>query len=225
MNFNVSFKLNQNIYLKDPESTDLGKQIVKQGIDLIYSIGFENFTFKKLAIEMQTTEASIYRYFENKHKLLLYIFNWYWNYVSFLLEYKLQNVEDAHKKLQVFIDLLSSELPQLDGQFEYNKKFLNHIIIHESSKVYLIKDIHEFNKDDVFRPYKELCKCISEIILECNPNYKFPHSLSSTLIETAHHQQFFASHLPSLTDVSNIAPDQYVKLFLNNLIESVIYKN
>lgn len=221
MNFNVSFKLNQHIYIKDPDSSELGKQIIKKGIDLIYDIGFESFTFKKLAIEMQTTEASIYRYFENKHKLLLYIFNWYWNYLSFLLEYKLQNVENSNKKLQIVIDLLSSELPTLDGEFEYNKKFLNHIVIHESSKVYLIKEINEINKEDVFRPYKELCKCISNIILECNPNYKFPHSLSSTLIETAHHQQFFASHLPSLTDISNISKENYVKEFLEDLTKKI----
>lgn len=221
MNFNVSFKLNQHIYIKDPDSSELGKQIIKKGIDLIYDIGFESFTFKKLAIEMQTTEASIYRYFENKHKLLLYIFNWYWNYLTFLLEYKLQNVENSNKKLQIVIDLLSSELPTLDGEFEYNKKFLNHIVIHESSKVYLIKEINEINKEDVFRPYKELCKCISNIILECNPNYKFAHSLSSTLIETAHHQQFFASHLPSLTDISNISKENYVKEFLEDLTKKI----
>jgi AcrR family transcriptional regulator len=223
MNFNVSFKLNQHIYLKDPESTELGKQIVKQGIELIYNIGFEQFNFKKLALEIQTTEATIYRYFENKHKLLLYIFNWYWNYISFLLEYKLQNVTDPKTKLDVILDLLTQDLPKNEGQFEYNKFMLNQIVINESSKVYLIKDVEAFNKDDVFRPYKELCKKVAEILLECNPNYLYSKSMSSTLIETAHHQHFFATHLPSLTDVADNKSKIYVRLFLNDMIQSVVF--
>jgi AcrR family transcriptional regulator len=223
MNFNVSFKLNQHIYLKDPESTELGRQIVKQGIELIYNIGFEQFNFKKLALEIQTTEATIYRYFENKHKLLLYIFNWYWNYISFLLEYKLQNVTDPKTKLDVILDLLTQDLPKNEGQFEYNKFMLNQIVINESSKVYLIKDVEAFNKDDVFRPYKELCKKVAEILLECNPNYLYSKSMSSTLIETAHHQHFFATHLPSLTDVADNQSKIYVRLFLNDMIQSVVF--
>jgi AcrR family transcriptional regulator len=223
MNFNVSFKLNQHIYLKDPESTELGRQIVKQGIELIYNIGFEQFNFKKLALEIQTTEATIYRYFENKHKLLLYIFNWYWNYISFLLEYKLQNVTDPKTKLDVILDLLTQDLPKNEGQFEYNKFMLNQIVINESSKVYLIKDVEAFNKDDVFRPYKELCKKVAEILLECNPNYQYSKSMSSTLIETAHHQHFFATHLPSLTDVADNQSKIYVRLFLNDMIQSVVF--
>ena len=223
MNFNVSFKLNQHIYLKDPESTELGRQIVKQGIELIYNIGFEQFNFKKLALEIQTTEATIYRYFENKHKLLLYIFNWYWNYISFLLEYKLQNVTDPKTKLDVILDLLTQDLPKNEGQFEYNKFMLNQIVINESSKVYLIKEVEEFNKDDVFRPYKELCKKVAKILLECNPNYQFSKSMSSTLIETAHHQHFFATHLPSLTDVADNQSKIYVRLFLNDMIQSIVF--
>ena len=63
MDFQVSFKVNEKLYLRDPESSDLAKMIVKSSIDLIYEIGFEQFTFKKLALEIQTTEASVYRYF------------------------------------------------------------------------------------------------------------------------------------------------------------------
>ena len=34
------------IYLKDPETSDLGKRIVEHSILLIHEIGFDNFTFK-----------------------------------------------------------------------------------------------------------------------------------------------------------------------------------
>ena len=78
MDYSLSFRVNEKIYVRDPEGTELGRQMVKRAIDLIYDLGFEAFTFKKLALQMNTTEATIYRYFENKHRLLLYIISWYW---------------------------------------------------------------------------------------------------------------------------------------------------
>jgi hypothetical protein len=135
----------------------------------------------------------------------------------------LQNVTDPKTKLDVILDLLTQDLPKNEGQFEYNKFMLNQIVINESSKVYLIKDVEAFNKDDVFRPYKELCKKVAEILLECNPNYQYSKSMSSTLIETAHHQHFFATHLPSLTDVADNQSKIYVRLFLNDMIQSVVF--
>ena len=62
MDFKLSFKVNEAVYLRDPEASELGKLIIKHSIDLIYNLGFESFTFKKLAVEMGTTEASVYRY-------------------------------------------------------------------------------------------------------------------------------------------------------------------
>ena len=89
MNFQLKFKINEKLFIRNPEGSELGNQIVKKAIDLIYNLGFEQFTFKKLAVEMNSTEATIYRYFENKHRLLLYILNWYWCYMEFLLMMKL----------------------------------------------------------------------------------------------------------------------------------------
>ena len=42
---------------------------------------------------------------------------------------------------------------------------------------------------------------ISDIVLEINPDYAFPHMLISTVIEGAHHQRYFSKHLPALTNV------------------------
>jgi Asp-tRNA(Asn)/Glu-tRNA(Gln) amidotransferase B subunit len=118
---------------------------VKKSIDLINEIGFEAFTFKKLAIEVNTTEASVYRYFENKHRLLLYIISWYWHYIDYLIDYNLKNVVDDKQKLILIIQLLSRELPESTGGLDYNKKILHQIVVAESSKVYLIKDVSEIN--------------------------------------------------------------------------------
>jgi hypothetical protein len=222
MDFQLSFKVNEHIYLRDPESSELGKQIVKNAIDLIYELGFEHFTFKKLATKMSKTEASIYRYFENKHRLLLYILNWYWSYMEFLVDFTIQNIQDPKEKLIKIITLFTQSLPESLGQLDYNKSYLNQIVLSESSKVYLIKEVKEINSYQVFKPYKDLCNKISEVMLSLNPTYAYSRSLSSTLIETAHSQQYFSKNLPRLTDVSNTKEEEFVFNFLSQLVFSAL---
>jgi AcrR family transcriptional regulator len=218
MDYSLSFKVNEKIYLRDPEGTELGKQIVKNAIDLIYQLGFEHFTFKKLAKEMNTTEATIYRYFENKHRLLLYILNWYWSYLEYIVVFQLQPLANPKAKLEKLIELLTHTLPDSAGQNEYNKNYLHQIVITESSKVYLVKEVKEINENEVFKPYKDLCARISDLITAYNPNYPYPHSLSSTLIETAHSQLFFSKHLPKLTDAGKKDQVGFVEAFLKDLL-------
>lgn len=222
MDFQLKFEINDKIFLRNPESSEVGKQIVKKGIDLIYELGFEQFTFKKLAHEINSTEATIYRYFENKHRLLLYILNWYWNYMEFLVTFRIQNMKDAREQLKIIIQLITSDTSGNPGQFEYNISYLNQIVIAESSKVYLTKEVSEINKNEVFKPYKELCARIAEVISSYNPDYKFPRSLSTTLIETSHDQQFFCLNLPRLTDVKTVKKSNYTALFLEDLMFKVL---
>lgn len=222
MDYKITFKVNNKIYLRDPESTELGRKIIKNAIDLISELGFEAFTFKKLALEINTTEATIYRYFENKHRLLLYILNWYWSYLEFLLEFKLQGITDNKEKLTTIIQLLTHELPESSGQLDYNKKYLHQIVITESSKVYLVKEVNEINRNHVFKPYKDLCAKIADVISAYNPKYKYPKTLSSTLVETSHFQQYFGNYLPNLTDNGNHDDEEFVAHFLDNLLFKVL---
>ncbi|RKR83547.1 TetR family transcriptional regulator [Mucilaginibacter gracilis] len=222
MEFQVKFAINEKIFLRNPETSEVGKLMVKKAIDLIYELGFEQFTFKKLATEISSTEATIYRYFENKHRLLLYILNWYWCYMEFLVTFKLENVTDKKEQLKIIVKLLTHEFAQSANQFDYNKKYLNQIVISESSKVYLVKDVAEINKDEVFKPYKDLCAKIAEVITSYNPAYKFPRSLSTTLIETSHHQQFFSVNLPKLTDISPGEQPDFTTRFIEDLLFHVL---
>ncbi len=222
LDLQLSFKVNDWLYLKDPESSETGKQIVKAAIDLISDLGFEQFTIKKLSLEVECTEATIYRYFENKHRLLLYIVNWYWCYMEFLLVFRLQNVTDNKEKLRTILNLLTHELPESTGKSDYNKKFLNQIVIAESSKAYLVKDVAEINKNEVFKPYKDLCAHIAAVISAYNPRYQYPKSLSSTLMETSHSQQFFSKYLPGLTDVGRKKNTEFAHRFLDDLLFKVL---
>jgi AcrR family transcriptional regulator len=222
MDYQLTFKVNEHIYLRDPESSELGKQIVKNAIDLIQELGFEHFTFKKLALKMSTTEASIYRYFENKHRLLLYILNWYWSYMEFLVDFTVQNIENPKEKLTLIINLFTQALPESSSLLDYNKSFLNQIVLSESSKVYLVKEVKEINSFQVFKPYKDLCNKIAEVMLSLNPTYAYSRSLSSTLIETAHSQQYFSKNLSRLTDISSDKDEKFVFNFLSQIVFSAL---
>ena len=79
---NIQIQVQDSLYVKDPQSSDLGKKIIKGSIELICELGFEQFTFKKLATKISSTEASVYRYFESKNKVLLYLSNWYWSWLE-----------------------------------------------------------------------------------------------------------------------------------------------
>lgn len=222
MEFQVNFRLNESIYKKDPETSEVGRQIVRHSIDLIFELGLEQFTFKKLAADIGTTEATIYRYFENKHRILLYILNWYWSYMEFLVVFRLQNVTSTREKLKIILELLTADLPESSGLNDYNKKSLNQIVIAESSKAYLTKEVSEINKNQVFKPYKDLCAKISEVIHEYSPKYKFPKSLSTTIIEAAHQQQFFSSNLPRLTDNAEQQSAGFTRRFIEDLLFKVL---
>jgi hypothetical protein len=130
----------------------------------------------------------------------------------------LQPLANPKAKLEKLIELLTHTLPDSAGQNEYNKNYLHQIVITESSKVYLVKEVKEINENEVFKPYKDLCGRISDLITAYNSNYPYPHSLSSTLIETAHSQLFFSKHLPKLTDAGKKNQVGFVEAFLKDLL-------
>lgn len=216
----IQFALNDKLYLKDPQSSDLGKNILKESIRLIAELGFEAFTFKKLAAEIGSTEASVYRYFESKHKVLLYLSAWYWNWMEYRLHFRLANISSAQERLQIAIRTLTEEVTQ-DNLFEHiDEVKLHHIIIGEASKTYLTKDVDMENKDGVFLAYKRLVQNVCDIIIEIEPVYKYPHMLISTVIEGAHIQRFFAAHLPRLTD--SLKGEDSVSTFYEHLVLSAV---
>jgi hypothetical protein len=101
-------------------------------------------------------------------------------------------------------------------------KHLHQIVITESSKAYLVKDVAEINKEQLFKPYKDLCKVIANLIQQYKPTYKFPHSLSSSLIEMANHHQFFAQNMPRLTDCDGENKNLTTADYLDDLVNKVL---
>jgi AcrR family transcriptional regulator len=218
MNFEINFQLSPKLYLKNPEDSELGKNIVSQGIAMIYKIGYEKFTFKKLAVEIPTTEATIYRYFENKHKFLVYIVDIYWSAIAFYINYSIQNIQDPVEKLKIVVDLLVWEDNQEILISNYDLKKLFYIMVEEGSKTYLSKDIEELNRDMIYKPYKDLNKLIANIILEKKPSYEFSDSMASLLIEGSHSQYFFMNHLPRLSSFSTKKDPKDLERFLLEMV-------
>ena len=222
MDINLTIHLNQKLYLRNPEDSELGRKMLHHSIMLIEQIGFESFTFKKLAQEVGTTEASIYRYFINKHRLLLYLVDWYWSWQEFRLIRETRNVSDPKECIRTAIKLLSTKVEDDLSTGHINEKSLHHIVMAEGAKSWLTKHVESDNKDNLFQPYKDLCKRIAGYISACNATYPFPFSLSSTLIEMAHSQYFYMHHLPSLTDFGKTKKEADLIRFLEQLVFSAL---
>jgi len=223
MSFGIQVKMNDKLYLRDPELSDLGRRILTHAIILIQKDGFEAFTFKKLAQMIGTTEAGIYRYFENKHRLLVYLIAWYWSWLQFNVIFQIQNIQSAELKIKRIISILVLNYDIRLGDELIDIKLLHEVAVSESSKSYLTKHVNDDNKDQLFKPYKDLCAMISEVIIEYNPKYPYSRSLASTLIEMAHFQDFFMHHLPSLTNFEKSNKESLIK-FLEHFVFSCIKK-
>jgi AcrR family transcriptional regulator len=222
MDLYLKFKMNEKLFLRNPEETELGKKIIQYSVVLIDEIGFEAFTFKKLAKEINTTEAGIYRYFENKHRLLLYIVDWYWSWQEYRLLYQTKNVKSAETKIRKAIHLLSERVADDIATSYMNEELLYKIVMSEGAKSYLTKHVSQDNKLKLFKPYKDLCARIADFITEYNPKYKYPHSLATTIIEMAHSQQFYMQNLPSLTDFGSAKDESKLVAFLEGIVFSSI---
>ena len=172
MELSLKIKMNEKLFLRNPEETELGRKIIQHSITLIHKIGFEAFTFKKLAEEITTTEAGIYRYFENKHRLLIYIVDWYWNWQEYCLIFHSINIKNPETKIKKAIQLLSVHVEDDMTTDHINEKLLYEIVMCEGAKSFLTKHVTEDNKAKLFKPFKDLCARIAGFIKEYNPKYK-----------------------------------------------------
>ena len=219
----IKLSIPNSAFLKDPQDTKLGILIIQNSIELIDEIGFEAFTFKKLAAKIESTEATVYRYFENKHKLLLYIYSWYWVWMEYRITTETSTLSSPKQKLITGLTMLIARF-QEDSKFPFvNEVKLRQIVEQEGIKSILTKKVDSVNKTGVFDNYKNLVKLLSNWILEINPQYTYPNMLITTVIEGAHLQHFFSDHLPRLT--SNTNANDTAKEFFLEMIEKLIKVN
>lgn len=219
----LTFKFNEKLFLRDPQETELGRKIIQHGIELIDRLGFEQFTFRKLAEEIGSAEASLYRYFENKHRLLTYLAAWYWYWTDYRMDLMTHPTQTSEEKLRWCLRVLTEE-KRNDHAFGFvDEEALYRIILTEQDKTWLTKWVDEDNRSGFFGGYKSICKKMAGLILQCNPRYPYPNSLVSTIMMTSLQQVFYSEHLPSLTNVKNSNHNELYD-FVEQLVFSAIKK-
>ena len=204
--------INDKLYIKDPESSSLGKKIIEESILLIDEMGFESFTFKKLGVRINSNESSIYRYFENKHKLLLYLASWYWGWMEYKMVFATNGISDPIQKLDRAIEILTQSVEEDNAFSHINEVILNRIIVNEYSKSYLVKEVSQENKEGYFIIYKRLVCRLSEMIADVDASYPYSKSLASSVLEGSLHQYFLQEHFPVLTNCNTtVTPTKFFK--------------
>ena len=216
---NITILVNDKLYVKNPETSELGKKIIEQSIILIDEMGFENFTFKKLGERIGSNESSIYRYFESKHKLMLYLSSWYWGWIEYKLVFATNNIHNPFEKLRKGIQIVTEKVEDDSTTLHINEAILNKIIIGEFTKTILTKEVDEENKEGFFLVYKRVINRMVEMITEVSPKYAFSKSLASSIVEGALHQHFLRIHLKTITNCNDtISPTD----FYLNLVEQTL---
>lgn len=219
----LKIQVHAAVYIKDPETTDLGRKILKESIILIDEIGFDHFTFKKLGEKIGSNESSIYRYFENKHRLLMYLSSWYWSWIECKLVLTTNNIADPVDKLMKAITVVTEKIEDDLNTNYINESILNQIIITEFTKTFLTKQIDQEIREGFFTVYNRVINRIIEMLVVLVPDYPYAKSFVSDMVEGSLHQYFLSIHIKTITDCSaEVSPTDYYIDLTKRLLKSTI---
>lgn len=220
-----SFSLNTDLYLRDPLSSDTGKRILEKAAPLLVEMGLEAFTAKKLAEAAGLTEATVYKYFANKQKLLQYYFQLYWTWLEQQIKV-FTAVEDDPKIRLLRTAKILSDMPEVAADpGMVSKETLRMLVVNEGVKAFHHAHVDADNEKKLFAPYKSITKLIANMILEVDPKEPFPFSMATTFIEMAHSLEFYKDHMPALTDFSQTDKQTNLTDFLVHFINIFIEKS
>jgi AcrR family transcriptional regulator len=164
--------------------------------------GFDAFTLKRLAHNLQTTESSVYRYFDNKHRLLVYHIKSYWEWLNEQVNIQCYNNKlHGRKALETTFEIMC--FPQANNWPREGVSYdcMHKILTHQSVKAYFSSYVDLENKDGAHQALKALVHIMSGWLREEVPDFEFPKSLINTLLTSVMMQPFYAEHLPSLTEL------------------------
>ncbi|MBP8074150.1 MAG: TetR/AcrR family transcriptional regulator, partial [Bacteroidia bacterium] len=166
-----------------------------------------------------------YRYFENKHKLLVYLVAWYWAWLDYTIDYQIHNIEDPRRRLRLAIEALANANIEDPLTAHINEASLHRIVIAESSKAFLTKSVDGEREQGLFEGYVQLVDKLAGIIAAVNPDFEYPKALAVTVIEGSRKQLFFAVHIPTVTEISAPAAlQEQLSDFLEMLILKTLQK-
>ena len=191
----IHININPNLYAKDPQTTGLGRKIIVQSVLIMDEIGLEQFTFRKLAQKIDSTESSIYRYFENKHQLFVYLLNWYWEWIMARIEFNTMNIDTPEKRLRIVLDVIVNNANKHMNMEFLDEDALVRVVVREGAKGYHHKMVEANNQEGFFLAYKRLSEKIAAILLEINPTFPYPRAISTILIDAAQNNIFNAKNI------------------------------
>lgn len=201
MDVSINPRINSDIFLKNPMDSDLGKKIISSSVKMIDEVGFEKFNFKKLGSEIGSTEASIYRYFSNKHRVLIYMSAWYWEFLLYQIDVKTKEINDPKKKLELAINTLVN-IPSMAQKYSYlDMTMLQRIITEQFYKIVRTKKISVQNESGFFESYKRLCSALASLFNEIDGSFKYPMTMATAVVEMSINNTYCCSNLPSLTEI------------------------
>lgn len=188
-------------------------------------LGLEGFTARKLAERAHTTEATVYKYFKNKHRLLQYYFQLYWMWLEQQVKVFTAVLEAPEQRLIKALEVIC-EIPDVAADpGEVSKDTLRALVKSEGAKAYYHVQVDRDNALRLFSPYKQLVSFLADRIVEVRPQEPYPRSLATTLVEMAHSLDFYSHHLPSLTDFPQGAPRGALKDYIVNLLIQTLHLN
>jgi AcrR family transcriptional regulator len=225
MAVSIKIQIHESLYVKDPEETKLGQEIINKSILLINKLGIDKFTLKKLASAIDSNEPTIYRYFTSKHQLLMYLFAWYWSWIEYRIDSETNNLKNPVEKLKIVIKALS-ESASFDPNFSHiQEDILAHIVMKESAKSYLTDELSQEKKELIYQSYYGLCDKISAIIRDVNVKYPNPEALAISIIRITHEQIFFSKYLPKFTKLKSTNEEiSDISFFVSDIAFSVLMK-
>lgn len=219
MNLHFQVHIPSRMAQHDPSLSRTGLKILNTAIQMIADEGYEVFHLSRLAEKADTVESTVYRYFENKHKLLLYISGWYWAYLDFSIDYESRNLNEPRQILNKAIEMMAGkDLPQ-NNSLIGDPQLIHRIIIMEFSKIYITQLALEDNKEGYFVYFKSFVNKIAKLLSEVMSGYKFPRSFAFLLVSGIYQQAYVAEKLPALSEFDFKEPlDKFLSRFMNNLI-------
>jgi len=219
MNLHFQVHIPSRMAQHDPSHSRTGLKILNTAIQLIADEGYEAFHLSRLAEKAGTVESTVYRYFENKHKLLLYISGWYWAYLDFSIDYETREMKDPRQILSKAIEMMAGISLPKNSSLIGDPLIIHRIITMEFSKIYITQMAHDDNKEGYFVYFKTFVNKIGNLLADIMPGYKFPRSLAFLLVLGIYQQIHVAEKLPALSDYDHSEPlDEYISHFIKDLI-------
>ncbi len=214
----LKITVDEHLFIKDPADTAVGGKLLHCALELIGEDGFENFTFRRLANEAGTTEATVYRYFENKQMLFSYLVAWYWNSLHLQVLIRTRSIRNAEKKIDEIIRLLIQPVAIPGDLYSGREQKLFRIVVHESPRIFAFKtdSTAEVGKARL-HAYQRFINVFAAAIQEFRPAYPYPNMLAVAAAESAHLQLLIAEATPELT-----LPEMHRKNTLFQFLKTLI---